>query len=107
MASEFERIARLRAVYGAPPAGVRVGIGDDAAVFAPPPGELLVWTVDEQVEGVHFERAWLSFEDIGFRAFMAAASDLAAMGAKPHSALSSLSLPRDVGEAAFDGLVAG
>src|SRR6478752_4475 len=101
MASEFERIARLRARYGAPPAGVAVGIGDDAAVLTPPPSTKLVWTVDEQVEGVHFERAWLSYEDIGFRAFMAAASDLAAMGAKPHSALSSLSLPRDLPDAAF------
>jgi thiamine-monophosphate kinase len=105
--SELERVARLRSTYGAPPPGVRVGIGDDAAVLAPPPGELLVWTVDEQVEGVHFERAWLSFEDIGFRAYMAAASDLAAMGAKPHSALSSLSLPRDLPDEAFDAITRG
>jgi thiamine-monophosphate kinase len=70
-----------------------VGIGDDAAVLARV-REPLVWTVDASVEGTHFERAWLELEDIGYRAFQAAASDLAAMGARPLAALSALELPK-------------
>ena len=35
-------------------------------------------STDVSVEGVHFDRAWLSFEEIGWRATAAALSDLAA-----------------------------
>jgi thiamine-monophosphate kinase len=69
-----------------------VGIGDDAAVLRVEKRPL-VWTIDAQVEGVHFRRAWLSLADIGARSFHAAASDLAAMGARPVAALSSLVVP--------------
>src|SRR4051812_45589839 len=85
--NEFSRIARLRARFGETSraseiAGFEIGIGDDAAVLRPPPGRL-VWTIDEQLEGTHFRRAWLGYDDIGWRSFMAAASDVAAMGARP------------------------
>jgi len=73
--------------------GVLTGIGDDAAVLARP-GSRLVVTVDASVEGTHFRRSLLSLEDVGFRAFHAALSDLAAMGATPLAALSALTLPR-------------
>ena len=96
--SELERVAHLAAIFGAAaPPGVLLGIGDDAAVLAPC-AEPLVWTVDAAVEGTHFRREWLSFEDIGYRSTMAAASDLAAMGAAPLGVLSALVLPDDVGD---------
>lgn len=79
----------LRGLFAAASDHVRVGIGDDAAVLE---GGLVV-SVDAQVEHVHFERAWLPDEAIGYRAFVAAVSDLAAMGAVPRAALSSLILP--------------
>ena len=87
-------------------AGVELGIGDDAAVLARPP-ERLVWTVDASVEGTHFERSWLTLADIGFRAFQAAASDLAAMGARPLAALSALTVPRDFPARALEQLSTG
>jgi thiamine-monophosphate kinase len=91
---EFATIDSIRRILGEPPegSGVRLGIGDDAAVLRSAPGEL-VWTVDAQVENVHFRLDWLAPEDIGWRSFQAAASDLAAMGASPVGALSSLVLP--------------
>jgi thiamine-monophosphate kinase len=109
---ERARIARLATMFGVPlPAGVRVGIGDDAAVLDPavPAGarEALVWTIDEQVEGTHFRRDFLSFEDIGWRSFMAAASDLAAMGAAPWCALGALVLPAALGDDAFEAIARG
>jgi thiamine-monophosphate kinase len=88
--AEHARIARLRAIFGPPPPGA-LGIGDDCAAFestAP-----LVVSVDASVEGVHFQRAWMSLGDIGYRATMAALSDLAAMGASPVGLLGSLVLP--------------
>jgi thiamine-monophosphate kinase len=70
------------------------GIGDDAAVLLAPETPLVV-TVDASVEDTHFRRAFAALTDIGFRAFQAAASDLAAMGARPLAAVSALTLPRD------------
>lgn len=91
---EFDLVATLRALFAQHPSAgaVPLGIGDDAAWLAADPRGLVI-SVDTQVEHVHFERAWLSLEDIGYRAFVAALSDLAAMGAAPHAALSSLIVP--------------
>ena len=106
--SEGAKIERLAALFGqARGAGVTLGIGDDAAVLAPPPGESLVWTIDVQVDGVHFRRGWLELDDIGWRSFVAAASDLAAMGATPWCALGSLVLPPGFDDDAFDALAGG
>jgi thiamine-monophosphate kinase len=108
VSSEEERVLRLAARFGVAQPGVAMGIGDDAAVLEPPAGKRLVWTVDAQVEGVHFRREWLaSLRDAGYRSFMAAASDVAAMGAEPWCALSGLELPAELGDDALDALTAG
>ena len=86
--------------------GVALGIGDDAAILRRPPAKL-VWTTDVAVENVHFRRGWLAWEDVGYRAFQAAVSDLAAMGARPLAALSSLVLPKGFGAAALAALGRG
>jgi thiamine-monophosphate kinase len=113
MSSELERIALLRRILereggrAAASAGdVRVGIGDDAAVLVASQGSL-VWTVDAQVEGTHFRLDWMTWEDVGWRSVMAAASDLAAMAAEPLAALASLALGPDVDDAALASLARG
>jgi thiamine-monophosphate kinase len=107
VASEWDRIERLRATFAGPSIpGLIVGIGDDAAVLAPGV-EPLVWTVDVAVDGVHFRRDLLSFVDLGYRATMAAASDLAAMGASPRGLLAALVLPPDVSDDDLAQLSAG
>lgn len=107
MGSEWARIDMLRGVFGggADPA-VLLGIGDDAAVLAPS-AEPLVWTIDAAVDGVHFRRDLLSLTDIGYRATMAAVSDLAAMGAAPLGVLSALVLPPAFGDEALGALAEG
>jgi thiamine-monophosphate kinase len=105
---ELARVALLRARFAQPSAtGIRVGIGDDAAVLDASSGGALVWTVDAQVEGTHFRTSWVSWEDIGWRSFMAAASDLAAMSAEPTAALSALVLASSVDDEALDALARG
>jgi thiamine-monophosphate kinase len=104
--NEAQRIARLLGILGTQVPGVRLGIGDDAAVFDAP-AEPLVWSIDAAVEGVHFERRWLGAEDIGYRATMAALSDLAAMGARPLGVLAALILPPTIDDAFVDGLARG
>jgi thiamine-monophosphate kinase len=73
--------------------GVVVGIGDDAAVLRPPPGEDLVMTVDAVAEGVHFDGRFRG-EDVGWKGLAVNLSDLAAMGARPLWALCALAMPR-------------
>ncbi|RYZ05716.1 MAG: thiamine-phosphate kinase [Myxococcales bacterium] len=85
---------------------VQLGIGDDAAVLRVGK-ERLVVTVDDQVEGVHFDLRWLSAADVGYRSLQAAASDLAAMGAEPLAAVASLRAPRGFPEARLRELARG
>ena len=87
---EFDIIRQLLASWG-PRA---MGIGDDAAMLDVPAGEQLVVSADSSVEHIHFERAWLTPREIGYRATMAALSDLAAMAAAPLGILLALGLPK-------------
>ena len=103
--SEFTAIAQLEATFRTPSSQVELGIGDDAAVLKS--AGRSVWTVDSAVEHVHFERAWLSCADIGFRSFQAAASDISAMGGAPFAALSSVIFPSDFSAAELNQLARG
>jgi len=71
---------------------VLLGVGDDAALLAVPPGRALVAATDTLVEGRHF-LAGTPARSIGHNALAVNLSDLAAMGAEPAWALLSLSLP--------------
>ena len=62
--------------------GIRVPVGDDAAVLAPPKGKESVISVDTSIEGVHFLKA-MNASDIAYRSVSVALSDLAACGATP------------------------
>jgi len=101
-------LARLAAALGEVSGGaeVELGIGDDCAVLRSPASRL-VWTVDAQVDEVHFRRDWLSYADIGYRAFAAAASDVVAMGATPIAALAALTLDPRTTEADVEALARG
>lgn len=66
--------------------------GDDAAVIAEA-GGFTVATCDMFVENVHFDLAWMSAQDAGWRSLALALGDLAAKGAAPRWALISLAMP--------------
>lgn len=89
--SEFELIQDYFTGMGEG-AAVRLGIGDDAAVVQVPAGHVLQISTDTALEGAHF-LANLPAADVAYRSVMAAASDLAAMGAVPMASLLSLTLP--------------
>ena len=102
--TEFELIERiflkLQADLSLPTEisqGINKGIGDDAAVISLPAGARLVSCIDTLVQGRHFSADWheinkLAFA-IGYKAVAVNISDLAAMGATPHSILLALALP--------------
>lgn len=103
-AGEFDLIARIRARAGTRD-DVVLGIGDDAALLAPPPGRQLVVTADTLNDGVHFPPDTAP-ADLGWKALAVNLSDLAAMGAEPAWCTLSLSLPRS--DAAWiDGFLDG
>jgi len=105
---EFDLIRVMYSAARAPgDSRVRVGPGDDAAVLALRAGELLVVSCDMSVEDVHFRRAWLTWEEIGWRSVAAALSDLAAMGAVPAGALLSVALAPELGSDVAESLSAG
>jgi thiamine-monophosphate kinase len=93
---EFDLIERLRARICTPAAAhsgeCLVGIGDDAAVLAPPPNRQLVVCTDTLVEGVHFPIGTAA-DSVGHKALAVNLSDLAAMGAEPAWFFLALTLP--------------
>jgi thiamine-monophosphate kinase len=93
-ASEDELVATLRRVFSGEQPGVRLGIGDDAAVVDTRDGQAVL-TADILVEGVHFDRSLISARDLGAKAVVVNVSDVAAMAASPRFALVSLAVPPD------------
>jgi thiamine-monophosphate kinase len=89
--NEFELIDAIIDVLGPAAEGGLIGPGDDCAVVAVPPGQLLVSSIDTLVSGVHFP-ADAAGELVGYRALMVTLSDLAAMGAEPAEVLVALTL---------------
>ena len=94
---EFDRIRAITTALG-----TAMGpVGDDTAVVPAGEGTLVV-SLDASVENVHFRRAWLTPEEMGWRATAAALSDLAAAAATPIGVFAAVVVPRKTGE---DGLV--
>ena len=72
---------------------VDLGVGDDSALLTPPPQHQLVICTDTLVAGRHFPLD-TSAHAIGWKSVAVNLSDIAAMGATPHSILLALSLPQ-------------
>lgn len=102
---EFELIDWLRRRLPVTDPALELGIGDDAAVVAVPPGQRLVITTDTLNEGVHFAPG----DDpraVGHKSLAVSLSDLAAMGAEPRWVLLNLTLP-EILETWLEPFVAG
>jgi thiamine-monophosphate kinase len=74
---------------------VRLGIGDDAAVWRPTARRSSVITTDTLVEGVHFRLDWTDWRSLGHKLLAVNLSDIAAMGASPLLATITLALTGD------------
>lgn len=89
-------------------AGVKLGIGDDAAIVASKEGQDWLFTMDTMAEGIHFLPETMGERDIGYKLLAANVSDIAAMGGTPLHAMVSVSAPPSWGAvrtaALFDGL---
>src|SRR5207248_5972090 len=100
---EFEVIRRLLARL--PEAELIVPPGDDAALVTT--GSETLATSDLLVEGKHFDFAFSSPGDVGFKALSVNASDIAAMGGRPRYALLAIGAPAATSIALMEGLYDG
>ncbi len=88
-------------------AGLRLGIGDDAALIDVRRGHELILTADLSIEGVHFLRHLHPPRAVGHRALARSLSDVAAMGGTPRYALISLAISKRTSRAWIEEFYAG
>lgn len=97
---ERDVIKRLRDAFG------EWGIGDDAAVLAPPDGELL-FASDAVVEGVHFRRGCGTLGQAVQKVITSNVSDIYAMGGVPRAIVMTAGLPSGCGESEIESIIWG
>jgi thiamine-monophosphate kinase len=108
MARERQLIERLgRKLPSRSGHGLRIGIGDDAAILRPRAGAEWALTTDAFLENVHFLLRVHPPDVVGYKALARATSDLAAMGARPRFFLMNLALPASCTERWFDRFLDG
>lgn len=97
--TEDQFIASIVAALGEQPRQLRVGIGDDAAVWKPARSHVSLVTTDALTDGVHFRSELTTPQALGHKALAQNLSDLAAMGATPVLAVVALGVTDAVDEA--------
>jgi len=103
----FRKIAAAFAASRTSLTGVRLGIGDDAALFAPRTGCETILSCDWFLEGTHFLRDKHPAEAVGWKSLGRAMSDLAAMGGTPRCFLLSMALPTELTGRWLTGFLGG
>lgn len=87
---------------------VKVGVGDDCAVYDTPRNVDQLVSTDMMVEGIHFSESTTSPFDVGHRLGAANISDIAAMGGTPRHMVISIAVPKgrhtSYVEAVYNGL---
>ncbi|SET52055.1 thiamine-phosphate kinase [Hymenobacter actinosclerus] len=90
---EFGLIGRIQQTVELTQPSTILGIGDDAAILAPPAGQELVISTDLLVEGIHFDLTFCPLKHLGYKAVAVNVSDIAAMNALPTQIVVAVSIP--------------
>jgi thiamine-monophosphate kinase len=93
---EFGLIDRFRSRLQYRSPRIKIGIGDDCAVYEGKAGNYQIITADALIENVHFKLSTTSPKLLGRKAMSVNVSDIAAMGGTPHLALVSLGIPKSL-----------
>lgn len=93
---EFGLIRQLTRQWPTSSPWVVKGVGDDAAILKARQGQQLLISTDLLIEGIHFDLAYQTPKDVGWRAGVANLSDIAAMGGTPLHLLVSMAVPSRV-----------
>lgn len=86
---------------------VKVGIGDDCAVYLAQEEMDQLITTDTMVEGIHFSLQFMRPYDIGYRLMAANISDIAAMGGMPKQVVISVAAPKETDVKDLQGIYMG
>lgn len=105
-AGENSLLEKIRKRFNTEVSGLVCGIGDDSAVVNLPRKNVLL-TTDMMVEGVHFDLAWTTPFQLGFKLISVNVSDIYAMGGSPAFVLLNFSAPGDAGTDMFRRLFDG
>ncbi len=103
---ERELVAAIRRDFQRTGRGIRLGIGDDAAVVRPGRADFLL-TTDLLIEDVHFTTAIQPPFFLGRKSLNVNVSDIAAMGGRPRYALLGLGLKPGLSREWVEGFFAG
>ncbi len=97
MMKESDLLSYIYATSRPLPPAVSIGPGDDmgAVVIG---GQRVLVTVDQVIDGLHFDLRATSVGKIGRKAVMRNLSDVAAMAAKPSGAVVAVALPNEFGQ---------
>lgn len=83
------------------------GAGDDAAVIAPRPDEVLLCSTDSLYEGVDFDLTYFPLKHLGYKIVTIGASDILAMNGQPRQLTLSLGISAKIPVEALDDLYEG
>lgn len=97
--TEDQLVACISQALGEQPRKLRVGIGDDAAVWKTPRSHLSLITTDALIDAVHFRIASTTPQSLGHKALAVSLSDIAAMGGTPTLGVVALGITDVVDEA--------
>lgn len=84
------------------------GVGDDAAVIAPPAhGEVMLLSTDMMAEGIHFELTYTPLRHLGYKAVAVNVSDICAMNGEPTQVVVSIAVSNQYSVESLDEIYKG
>jgi len=98
---EIALLEKIKKRFGKKSRTVLCGIGDDASVLKPF-NKCLLLTTDMMVEGVHFDLAFTTPFQLGFKLVSVNVSDIYAMGGRPSHVLLNIAVQKDTGSEFVD-----
>src|SRR5690606_5942326 len=99
---EFAHIERMFSASRFTPDGH--GLGDDAFLWKPAPGDTWAASTDSSVEGVHFRLDWTTRVEALHKALLSNLSDINAMGGRTRYALFALGASPAFTDADYEAL---
>ncbi len=84
------------------------GVGDDAAVIAPPAaGEVMLLSTDMMAEGIHFELTYTPLRHLGYKTVAVNVSDICAMNGEPTQVVVSIAVSNQYSVESLDEIYKG
>lgn len=103
---ELSLLKRIRERFNVKSKDIVAGIGDDAAVIIPGSRNILM-TTDMMLEGVHFDLAFTTPYQLGFKAVSVNVSDIYAMCGTPRFLLLDVAMGKDTEETFIESFFNG